>query len=107
MENVYAAMGYQYTINFNCYYGAIKFLNADNLLKLFTELNILVNISFNIGAMWTDVVMLVIGRPGETESDYFYYVAYYIADFLFRFLFRESAEGLCWLPWNSAGCNYY
>lgn len=82
-------------------------LNQEYLMSLFTKLNLLVNISFNLGFMWTDVVMLVVGRPGETESDYGYYVMYYIGDFLFRFIFKESALGNCWYPWNAANCNYF
>jgi len=104
VENFYYTLGYTYLVNYHCYYGTITFFNPDNLLKLFTELNLLVNIAFNSGYMWTDVVMLVLGRPGETETDYAYYVMYYIGDFLLRFLFKESAEGQCWLPWNL--CTY-
>lgn len=74
------------------------------MLKLFTELDLLVNIVFNLGYMWTDIIMMVIGRPGETETDYAYYIAFYIGDFLFRFLFKETGNGNCWYPWNI--CNY-
>ena len=28
--------------------------------------------------MWTDVLMLVVGRPGETETDYGFYLAFYL-----------------------------
>jgi len=38
--------------------------------------------------MWTDIVMLIVGRPGYTETDYGFYVAFYLGDFLFRFIFR-------------------
>ena len=49
--------------------------------------------------MWTDILMLVVGRPTETESDYAYYVAFYTGDFLFRFIFRQEGDGNCWYPW--------
>jgi hypothetical protein len=93
VENVYKTLSYTYKVNYHCYYGAIQFFNADNLLKLVTELNLLVNLAFNVGYMWTDIVMLVLGQPGETETDYAYYVSYYLGDFLFRFLFKETAYG--------------
>jgi len=49
--------------------------------------------------MWTDILMLVVGRPTETETDYAYYVAFYSGDFIFRFIFRQEGDGNCWYPW--------
>ena len=55
--------------------------------------------------MWTDIIMLAIAKPGETESDYTYYVAFYIFDFIFRWLFRQEGDGNCWYPWVTCGSN--
>ena len=71
------------------------------MLKLFTELDILNNITFNIGFMWTDLIMLATVTPGYTTADLLYYIFFYVGDFLFRFIFKKTANGYCWLPWNN------
>jgi len=48
---------------FNCYYGTKEVIQTNYLLKLFTELNIINNILFNLGFMWTDFVMILIATP--------------------------------------------
>jgi hypothetical protein len=59
----------------------------------------------NIGYIYTDVMMLYLGVPGFTESDYVYYLMFYLADFVTRFFFRSDASPhLCWLPWNKDSC---
>ena len=101
VDKLYASLGHIYNVNYYCYYGFAQFFNADYLIKLLGEGDILSNILFNSGFMYTDLTMIVIGIPGYTESDYMYYIMFYIADFFFRFLFRQEKNGYCWLPWNS------
>jgi hypothetical protein len=68
-------------------------------LELITEGKIIENFLFNIGYMWTDVIMLVVGRPGKTETDYAYYMGFYVGDLMFRWIFRQEGNGNCWYPW--------
>ena len=84
----YNAMIYINPISVSCYYGALEYFNLEELGALFQEFDILKNIIFNIGFMWTDILMLIVGRPGETETDYGFYLAFYLGDFIFRFIFR-------------------
>lgn len=86
---------------FFCWWGTKYYITGERLLALFAELDILNNISFNIGFMWTDLVMLMLVVPGETEADLLYYIFFYIGDFIFRFIFKQTADGYCWLPWNN------
>lgn len=85
----------------NCYYGTKYYITVERLAALFAELDLLNNITFNIGYMWTDIVMLLVVEPGKTEADLLYYYAFYVGDFLFRFLFKQTTDGYCWLPWNN------
>lgn len=101
VTNLYKGMQYIYKVNYNCYYGAISVINQAYLTALITNLKILENLMFNVGFIYTDIMMLYIGKPGETESDYAYYLAFYIGDFIFRFIFKETGDGNCWYPWNA------
>ena len=101
---VYNGMAFQYNVTYYCYYGSVIALQPENIRKLFLNWEILNNIIFNLGFMWTDVVMLVVGKPGQTEVDYAYYFAFYTGDLIFRFLFKETDEGNCWYPWNAEFC---
>ena len=64
MDHYYNMLGYTYDITFNCYYGLTQFLTLENLAKLWLELDIVKNILFNAGYIYTDVVMITIGVPG-------------------------------------------
>ena len=92
-------MQYQYTVFRYCWYGLKQYTSGDYLLELITEGKIVENFLFNIGFMWTDVLMLVVGKPETTETDYAYYVAFYTGDLVFRFIFRQTGDGNCWYPW--------
>ena len=106
VDRLYLVLGYIYNIHYNCYYGFRKFFNQENLENLWLELDVVKNILFNLGYMYTDITMIVIGVPGYTETDYMYYIMFYISDFLFRFLFRPDAAPLnCWYPWNYVTCS--
>lgn len=99
----YISMQYMYTVVLYCYFGAKTWIDDNTLIHLVTELHIVENFFFNIGYMWTDIVMLIVGRPGETQTDYAYYVAFYVGDFIFRWLFKEQGDGNCWYPWVVCG----
>uniref|UniRef100_A0A7S3MYS2 Uncharacterized protein n=1 Tax=Strombidium inclinatum TaxID=197538 RepID=A0A7S3MYS2_9SPIT len=94
----YTALKQTESLSVYCYYGFLDLLQGTS--AFYTSYNFLNNIAYNFGFMWTDAIMLLTGRPGATESDYFYYVAFYATDFVFRFIFKESSTGYCWLPWN-------
>lgn len=101
----YNVLGFTYDVTYNCYYGITNFINVENLERLYLELDIIKNIAFNVGYIYTDIVMVVVGVPGQTEADYMYYLFFYIGDFVFRFFFREDATPInCWYPWNSSLC---
>lgn len=105
MDHYYNLLGFTYDINYYCYYGAAQFLTLENLRKIWLELDVIKNIMFNIGIMYTDVVMIAIGVPGQTLADYMYYLFFYLGDLFFRFFFREEAIPLnCWYPWNYKVC---
>ena len=84
----YNALLYVKDITNQCYYGILEYFSVEGLTRLYSEFDLLKNIIFNIGYMWTDIIMLLVGRPGYTETDYAFYVAFYIGDFIFRFIFR-------------------
>jgi len=107
VDRVNLALEYQYNITFNCYYGITQFFSFSNLAKLITNYDLVTNVAYNIGFMYTDIMMLVIGVPGETTNDYMYYVFFYIGDFFFRFLFKETSNGYCWYPWSNCTASSY
>ncbi len=59
------------------------------------------NIAYNSGFIYTDLIMLFIGVPGETTVDWMYYVFFYVGDITFRFLFKTASSNTCWYPWNA------
>ena len=103
VERIYNALEFIYSANFYCYYGFSSFISADFFSKLFSaeELNLPLNIAYNSGFIYTDIVMLMIGVPGETTVDWMYYVFFYVGDIIFRFFFREASSNNCWYPWNA------
>lgn len=94
-------MQYVNSISAYCYYGSLEYFTIESMKRLYAEFDIVANIIFNAGYIWTDIVMLMVGKPGETETDYGFYVAFYTGDLIFRFIFRSASEdvGNCWYPW--------
>jgi hypothetical protein len=101
MEKIYFAMRLTALLTNTCYYGAKSYILGEGFVKLFTEFDIFVNIGFNFGYMWIDMIMLSTQWPGNTNSDYFYFVFFYLFDFVGRFLFRETSTENCWYPWST------
>lgn len=101
VTDAYGAMLYVNPISVSCYYGSLEYFNLQSLIDLYTNFDFLQNILFNAGFIWTDIVMLLVGKPGKTETDYGFYVAFYVGDLIFRFIFRSATadEGNCWYPW--------
>jgi hypothetical protein len=101
VNDAFKALVYVHSITVYCYYGGKEYFNYALLQNLFQNFDIVENILFNLGYMWTDIIMLVVGKPGLTETDYGFYVAFYVGDFIFRFIFRSTTadEGNCWYPW--------
>ncbi len=63
-------------------------INADALLKPFTSDDMLQNILYNLGYMYTDIFVLV-RNDERTKPDYAYFLFRVIGDFLMRFLYRD------------------
>ena len=97
----YVSLRYMHAVANHCFYGLTPLVNLETIQTLLDDLDIVYNLLFNFGFIWTDLVMLSIGRIGETEVDYFYYLFFYLADLVMRFLFRQTSDGYCWLPWNN------
>ena len=97
----YAALVYVKSISVYCYYGGLEYFTWQSIVNLYTDFDFLQNILFNEGFIRTDIVMLLVGVPGKTETDYAFYLFFYIGDFIFRFIFRSATadEGNCWYPW--------
>lgn len=91
IEKVYFAMRLVGLLTNTCYYGMKTYIVGDSFVKLFTEFDIFINIGFNYGYMWIDTVMLATQWPGQTKTDYFYFIFFYTFDFAGRFLFREQS----------------
>lgn len=95
---------YLYYINFTvvpCYRGTKEILFNKTLENLFgPELNIIDNVFFGAGFMWTDIVMLTLATPTNTVSSYPFYLSFYVGDFLFRFIFKSELDTNCWFPWE-------
>ena len=87
-DKFYLGMKYTYPVTLYCWYGIKQYVDGQYLLDLIIKFKIFEVIMFNLGYMWTDFVMLALGRPGQTESDFAYYVSFYIGDFIFRWIFK-------------------
>jgi hypothetical protein len=64
VTDAYNAMVYIHPITVQCYYGGLEYFSVDTLVNLFQNFDIVQNILFNIGYMWTDIIMLTVGKPG-------------------------------------------
>lgn len=101
-----------------CYYGTLDWIEDRAVgyeddgqtaqVSLLDPQLIARNVGFNIGFIWTDIVMLLLANPSNTEGDYFYFVAFYAGDLLFRFFVASNSEENCWYPWacNNLGREY-
>jgi hypothetical protein len=103
VERIYNALSFVYSMNLYCFYGFKTFISITFIQELITNYDLPMNMVYNSGFIYTDLLMLFIGVPGDTATDWMYYVFFYVGDFIFRFLFREASSNNCWYPWNA--CN--
>lgn len=82
----------------HCYLGARDW-RENETVDIFDPMQILKNIGFNIGYIWTDIVMLILAKPSNTSNDYFYFVSFYSGDLIFRFFVASNTDENCWYPW--------
>lgn len=92
-----------------CYFGAKDVLlndqwvrvlaDTDNLIYGFAR-DFTINLIFNVGFIWTDIVMLTLATPRNTVSPYPFYMSFYVGDLIFRFFFKAEVDDNCWYPWN-------
>ena len=101
VERIYNALSYVYNMNLYCYYGFSSFISAGFFSDLILKWDLPMNIAYNSGYIYTDLIMLFIGVPGETTVDWMYYVFFYVGDLVFRFLFKTASSNTCWYPWNA------
>ena len=64
VDKFYLGMKYTYPVTLYCWYGIKTYIDGQYLLDLIVKFKIFEVILFNIGYMWTDFVMLALGRPG-------------------------------------------
>ena len=63
-DKFYLGMKYTYPVTLYCWYGIKQYVDGQYLLDLIIKFKIFEVILFNLGYMWTDFVMLALGRPG-------------------------------------------
>ena len=95
------AMSLSNKLFYYCYFGGKNQFTAEYFTNLIAQLNILGNLYFNAGYIWTDIILLTVATPDTTEEDYMYFVSFYLGDLIFRFIFRQTMGGNLWYPWNS------
>jgi hypothetical protein len=71
-----------------CYYGIMASSNITPQ-TLFSTDEVVQNLLYNLGYMFTNILGLVIYDETNTEA-YAYYVSYRIGDLLVRFLYRDK-----------------
>jgi len=64
VDKFYLGMRYTYPVTLYCWYGIKQYINGEYLINLIVKFEIFEVILFNVGYMWTDFVMLALGRPG-------------------------------------------
>jgi hypothetical protein len=71
-----------------CYYG-IAASTTVTIDTLFSSDEVVQNLLYNLGYMFTDILGIVIYDKTNTNS-YSYYVSYRLGDLLVRFLYRDK-----------------
>ena len=105
VNEAYIGMKYFNPINVNCYYGFRVFVEPDSLEDVYSTYNFFENAIYNLGFIYTDIIMLLVGYYNKenptTDTNWYYYMAYYVGDLIFRFVFMAETEdaGNCWYPW--------
>ena len=84
------AMSLSNKLFYYCYFGGKAQFTYEYFMNLWVKLNILDNLYFNAGYIWTDIILLSLATPSTTEEDYMYFVSFYLGDLIFRFIFRQT-----------------
>ena len=85
-----------------CWRGSITLLFNNTISNQFTDYTYWLYVwVFNVGYIWTDISMLSVATPSNTESTYPFFVAFYLGDLLFRLIFKSELDVNCWYPWNN------
>lgn len=85
----------------NCWRGTKELFLGSYIPDLVLKMSIVDNLAFNLGFIWTDIVMLTLATPSNTVSTYPYFMAFYVGDLLFRLLITIEETENCWYPWNN------
>lgn len=92
----YIGMKYFNPISVNCYYGFSVFVEPDKITEIYSTYNFFENALYNLGYIYTDIIMLMVGyyNAGNptTDTNWWYYMAYYLGDLIFRFIFMAETE---------------
>ncbi|CDW87227.1 UNKNOWN [Stylonychia lemnae] len=75
-------------ITINCVLGFQATANT-NIASIFTSDQILMNLLYNAGFMFTDVLDILKYDTSDTNP-YWYYIFYRVGDFLIRFIYRDA-----------------
>ena len=75
----------------NCYKAVLGVASVPSSISdIWTTDILLINILYNLGYMFTDVLDLVFYDP-TNENPYWYYVAYRVGDFFIRFIYHDTS----------------
>ena len=92
MSNFYQIASRTDDIYENCYLAIKDVTEIETTVGyLYSYNGIGVNILYNLGYMFTDILDLVFYDPTNTES-YWYYVAFRVGDILIRFIYRDDED---------------
>lgn len=89
MKNLNSFLQYADEICYNCYMGVHESIDPISYQNLFTSDELLLNILFNAGYMYTDIYNIATNSPA-TVSNWAYFLAYNVGDFMVRFLYRTE-----------------
>lgn len=77
-------------ITYNCLYAILTYTTVNFTAENFEWLQILYNVLFNLGYMYTAIFNLVVYDETQVKN-YAYFLSANIGDFLMRFLFRDKS----------------
>lgn len=90
MTSFYGMISRTDDIYINCYLAVEAVTEIEWTVEyLYTYNGLLINLLYNLGYMFTDILDLIFYDP-TNEAPYWYYVAYRIGDFCIRFIYRDD-----------------
>ena len=91
MTNLNTLLSYTYPICYNCYVGLSETLNPSSYSTIFTASNILENLLFNAGYIYSAVINIALNDP-STVSNWPYFMAYNAGNVLVHFFYRANVD---------------